>query len=278
MINEIPIVRIESGDNTAQISPKGAYISQVSLAGSEILKESEDKIQTHGGCAILIPYSGRVRNGVYYFEKNKYQLPINDNFGNSIHGFAKERMFEVDNLKTSTIKLSTVIDEPSYPSKLRISADYTVDKGSFRVKLIVSNIGFSNAPLIVGAHPYFIYDRDWEISFSESLSRFDMEDSLFPSNTARSAKTSYKNEPKAFGRFKYYIGGGTIKFFNGKQTLVIKRRNMQYLTIYVGEFTRNRSVAIEPQSGLPDAFNNKIGLKVIRPQNKMEFSFQFEVK
>ena len=53
----------------------GAYIKSLSLSGVDILMETPDGEQTHGGAALLIPYANRVRNASYTWNGKEYHLP-----------------------------------------------------------------------------------------------------------------------------------------------------------------------------------------------------------
>ena len=103
---------------SAKIDTIGAYLAELEIHGYPILKLAKDGISTHGGSAILVPYSGRVRNGRYLFEGIEYSLPLNDNKGNSIHGFALKSSFEVIKRRIDEIVLRTEINEESYPTSL----------------------------------------------------------------------------------------------------------------------------------------------------------------
>ncbi|MDG6904580.1 MAG: aldose 1-epimerase [Nitrososphaerota archaeon] len=95
----------------------GAYVKSLSISDVPILKSSPDGITTHGGCAALIPFEGRIRNGAYVFEGRKYTLP-NNKGGNAIHDFLKDLALELVKETPSSVELSGVLQHSGYPSTL----------------------------------------------------------------------------------------------------------------------------------------------------------------
>ena len=257
----------------ANVETVGAYLSELEFDGHKILKSADDGISTHGGSAVLVPFSGRVRNGKYLFEDHEYSLPLNDNMGNSIHGFARKSNFKVIKERVDEIVLRTEISEESYPTALILDVKYGVHSNKFLSSFTVANIGSKNSPIVVGTHPYFMVSNNWKLIFSKPLFEFLAKDHYFPIGKIVKANQKYSNEPSSFNEHLFYKGGGKISLINEEVEIEIMRHNMDYLTIYTGEFTEGKSIAIEPQSGLPDAYNSGIGLKIIKPGEKMNFWF-----
>jgi aldose 1-epimerase len=257
----------------ANVETVGAYLSVLEIDGHNILKPADDGISTHGGSAVLVPFSGRVKNGKYFFEGHEYILPLNDNMGNSIHGFVRKSNFTVIKERKDEIVLRTEITEESYPTSLILDVKYRAYSNKFLSSFTVANTGSKNSPLIVGAHPYFTVSNNWKLLFSKPLFEFLAKEYYFPNGKIVRANQKYSNEPSSFYEHLFYKGGGKISLINEDAVIEIMRHNMDYLTIYTGEFTEGKSIAIEPQSGIPDAYNSGIGLKIIKPRERMNFWF-----
>lgn len=276
-LSKIRCGKSHSLESHAIIQRKGAYLQSLILSGTKILKESKDGIQTHGGSAILIPFAGRIRNGIYNFEGRKYTLPINEPLGHSIHGFARDIYFRKDNETPTSVILSAEIDNDYYPGKLRIYVSYTLTCNALTSTYRVKNIGKNNAPLHVGIHPYFEFFGEWELTFSKKIYEIPNQDHLFPLNQRIPARQNYKNEAEYFRDHVFFYGGGNIMFHNGKTAVKIQRHNMPYLTMYSRNFAERNSLAIEPQSSIADSYNNKIGLRIIHPGQEISFYVRISV-
>ncbi len=271
------LFRIHDLESQAVIQEKGAYLQSLILRGTKILKESTDRIQTHGGSAILLPFAGRIRNGIYNFEGRKYTLPINEPLGHSIHGFARDLCFSKDNETSKSVSLSAEIDNEYYPGKLKIYVSYKLTDDALTSTYRVRNFGNSNAPLHVGIHPYFKFFGEWQLSFSRRIYEIPNQSHLFSLKQRLQARQKYQNESEYFNDHVFFYGGGDILFYNGKTTVKIQRHNMPYLTLYGGKFAEGNSLAIEPQSAVADSYNTKIGLRIIHPGQEISFGVKIRV-
>jgi aldose 1-epimerase len=271
------MIKLSAFYSKAIILEKGAYLQSLTLGGTRILKESRDGVQTHGGSAILIPFAGRVRNGVYYFKGRKYKLPINDLLGHSIHGFVQGLDFNPDTKTSKSVSLSADIENESYPSKLKVNISYTIGANLLTSVYRIINSGSVSAPLHVGIHPYFEFYGGWHMSFSRKIYEIPNEGHLFPLKRRLPTRQEYDNETEYFNDHVFFYGGGDIRFHNGKITVSIHRHNMPYLTIYGGKFSESNSLAIEPQSAVADSYNNMIGLRIIKPGQEISFGIKIRV-
>lgn len=271
------MLQISSGQSSAKIDATGAYLHSLILGGREILKSTGDGEQTHGGCAVLIPYAGRVRNATYSFEGTQYLLPRN--YGeNSIHGFVKNYEFSTVEKDDSSVALSLSRNEKGYPVPLETLIGYSLDSSSLKVSVSVSNKGNKGAPLLIGFHPYFIADKGWQLAHTERLQELNFSDGYFPDGTY--SDTDFNNDTRISERQfdNAYLGGGEITLENRDIDLTIQRKNMDYLVIYNGEYAEGKSVAVEPMSGAPDAFNNHMGLVSLGSGETYDCGFSIVVK
>jgi len=52
---------------------------------------------------------------------------------------------------------------------------------------------------------------------------------------------------------------------------------MPFFVLYNGKYAEGKSIAIEPLTGAPDAFNNGIGLKIIDPLKSLNTQFKIKL-
>ena len=63
--------------------------------------------------------------------------------------------------------------------------------------------------------------------------------------------------------------------YAGKSITVKPTHNYPYLQLYTPD--DRKSIAIENLSGAPNAFNNKIGLHIVKPQDKIVFETGYQI-
>lgn len=270
---ETSIIRCRS--SSAEILQKGAYLKSLSLNGIQILKPSMDELMTHGGCAVLVPYAGRVRNGTYTYQGKKYLLPKNSE-GNAIHGFLKDTLMKISRKTETSLELQTSLVHPGYPSALDVNIKYEISDSALSVQCRVMNVGDIEAPVSIGFHPYFLGTR-WEIEHECELVKLEMEEKLFPDG---------KRNPYNFNGFEhgsedqfddcyYFPCDAVLK--TDSYRLKMNKKNMSYVVVYNGEWAEERSVALEPYTSAPDAFNNGIGLIRLSHNDSYECGFSVEL-
>jgi len=266
----VALFSIRSNESTLTISSKGAYVTEWSIAGKNVLLPGNLERPTRGGMAIMIPYANRVRDGEYEFEGVRYVLPRNEE-GHAIHGLVLNDEWELLELGPSEIEFKHVLNHPGYPTELTSVVKYALGEREFRTDLIIRNTGSRTAPLVVGAHPYFIVSPDWRIRVDGEVRICVMSDKiptgeLLPYDIDNTSKREFDD--------CFLIGNAEVTLESSYSTIKMVRRNMPYTQIYTGI---PGSIAIEPMSGAPDAYHNGLGLIVIRPGETKTFSFTIKV-
>lgn len=245
----------------ATVDLLGAHVRSLSIGGDPIVKPTNDGIPTHGGIAVLMPYAGRVRHGQYAFEGRKFQLPTGKD-GHAIHGFAKDTTWEITVKKGASVSMAATLSGKGYPGTLEASIVYSARKRIFSTDCRVRNAGRSDAPIVVGFHPYLNAKR-WSVRASPNSYRYQLADGYFP--TGKKTRYSFELAGPGTKLDDCFGSSGTIELLSGGKKLTLRRRNMPYLVLYDGKYAEGKSVAIEPYSGLPDAYNNGIGLRTLSP-------------
>lgn len=261
----------------AEIKPEGAYMSSLLLDGKEIIKESKDGHQTHGGAAVLIPYAGRVRNARYVYEGTEYNLPKN-NGENSIHGFLKNLKWDVRENEGTSVLLSCEFSDPGYPTSIRADVNYELEKNKLTVSTAILNTGGKTAPLLIGFHPYFRISGDWSIKHTSELEQLNFVDGYFPDGTSTPVDFNGLTRMNDMEFDSCFRGGGAVSLRSDSFTMRMERENMPYLVVYNGTYSEGKSVAIEPMTGAPDSFNNGIGRIDLHSSEEFRCSYSIEVE
>lgn len=250
------------------------------ISGYETYEEIVEHSKSRS--AILCPFPNRVANGTYIFDSNgqgekEYSLPLNKaNEGNAIHGFLYDKQFELVDAKggeefgSITFVYNYDGSLSGYPFPFMLSVMYQLSSEGLEVKFEVENTGDSRMPIGLGWHPYFgmgdnIGNAELKIPECDEI----LVDQMIPngatrgydkfSNTVRIDREKFDTGFKLGEDRKVSLnmGPGNLNvLFNG-----------QYLQVYIPP--DRQSIAIEPMTCAADAFNNKMGLKVLLPGEKM---------
>ncbi|NON62143.1 aldose 1-epimerase [Acidianus sp. RZ1] len=252
---------------------KGAYLSLLYIEGLEILKPGIYEHLTHGGMAILLPYANRVFNATYTWEGRTYHLPKAKGQNYSIHGLVRNKIWKVRRFDKSSITMEYTLSHKGYPTTLNCFVTYSLSSNGLTVNLEVKNIGDIRSPLTVGFHPYFIFKNTWKLECEKNVNILNISPEKV---TQRSQECSKIRFPNSFDTT--FKGGGELILISEDRKLKIRRNNMEFFQVYNGEWAGNDSVAIEPMSGPPYAFNNGYGLSAIEPYQTLKFGFNIIVE
>lgn len=275
MAYETLVIRHEK--STAEICLKGAYVRTLSLSGKELLKPSHDWRETHGGMAMLLPYANRVRNAEYDWNGRVYHLPRN-NGEHSIHGLTRDVEWTVAHRGNNTISLWHKLETDQYPVPLYIKVGYSISSNSFTIEIEATNEGDIPAPFMAGMHPYFVFSDSWRLESPRMLLFMKYEDSYFPDGTVTPRLAGSISSGSGESYDNTFIAGQEVRLVSGDRNVMIRNNNMPFLVVYNGEYSEGTSVAIEPMTAAPDAFNNRIGLITIDPGEQFRCSAVFELQ
>ena len=151
----------------AVVSPWGASLRRYFLIDDEG-RESDIVWGYSGGSRkrggqgdVLIPFPGRIGDGRYSFDGQRFQLECNDKEGpNAIHGFVRSLPWQVQDVHANKVTFEIRLDAEryagrGYPFSLAISVMYDLDASGLTCTFTVKNVGQQAAPVGVGFHPYF---------------------------------------------------------------------------------------------------------------------------
>ncbi len=268
-------MKISSDIMVAEIEENGAYVKSVQYNGIDIIKRSNDGHKTHGGIAPLFPYANRIENGSYTFMGRQYQFARTKE-GNSIHGYAKDIKWDVEEQEEDSVTLKTdLFRENEYPFHVICTLHICISGSRF-----CENANFylreGKAPIAPGFHPYYMVDENWEINLERRALKAMKKDEYFPSGdyvefykNIRSKRSGYFDD-----LFKYE---GQIVLNTSQMRYTVERINSKYFMLYNGQFAENRSVAIEPMSSPVNSFRTGDDIKVLNSGEILPFGFSFSV-
>ncbi len=290
------------GSRRAVVSPWGASLRRYFLVGSggdevDLVWGYSGGNQKKGGQGdVLIPFPGRIAEGRYSFDGERFQLERNDKEGpNAIHGFVRTLPWQVSRIEATCVSFDIRLEAEQYGSKgypfsLAIQVTYGLDEKGLSCAFDVRNAGTSPAPVGVGFHPYFtvgttmIDEADARIPASGFL---EFNDKLAPTgNVLAAAGTEWDcRDYRRIGSKKFnhcYVqlerdteGMATASLrhaASGRVVEVTMDRSFTAIVAYTGDAIADaprRAFAIEPMTCASDAFNHpEWGLKRLLPDER----------
>ncbi len=148
---------LENGESHAVINLIGSALVGLRFGDFQLIPEIDLGPKVFAG-TLMTPWPNRIENGVYQFEGKQYQLEIRDGMGNALHGLVDEQSAEVLEHRIGFARLRNFVQSSAgYPANLVVESVFELTATELMVSYTVTNRGPGNAPVGIGAHPYFPY-------------------------------------------------------------------------------------------------------------------------
>ncbi len=273
----------------------GGAINNFYVNGKQILVGANnlDEIKNHTikafGGAQLFPFPNRIKNGKFKIGIKDYQLPINETMlNNSLHGLIYNKSFKVvlvdENKGVIKLRYEYKRDDDGYPFHVQIENSYQLTKNALIIKTSLENKGDTTIPVGHGWHPYFKSTLNIDKSNLQIFSNeyFELNRQFIPTGNKIKDNTFLKVHQIGTTKFDHCYkiepsNGLIAKLISPQKDLTISllAKGYSYLQIYIPP---NRDcIALEPQTALPDTFNNKIGCIELSPDEPHHFIFEIHV-
>ncbi len=300
------IIMVEQENSSAYFSviPEyGAHVNEVvlvknnrpvSILEGEKFQDTMVENKWYRG-AKLFPFANRVLDGQYTFDNQKYQLPINFHEQyHAIHGIVYNLPFKVirqrNAIKKASITLQLIYkgNIQGYPFPFVLELSYVLqNQKEFTCTTKVINTGSSPMPFSDGWHPYFTLESE------------NIDELMLHLPSSQLLTTDNRQIPDGFTQpftvFDDFAPIGNTVFDDCFQIPVSKKQKATTILInpakdltlsiwqdctpntyqYVQVFTppNRKSIAIEPMTSAPNAFNNHQGLQILQPDEVFSASF-----
>lgn len=138
---------------------RGAIPTSFQVGGREMLYLDEITYRDHsanvrGGCPVLFPSCGRLRDKIYQYRGKMYSLET--------HGFARDLSWQVEAQGDSTLILAVESNQETlerFPFAFRLQHIYRVEHAAMSITQRVCNRSEEKMPFSIGLHPYFRAER-----------------------------------------------------------------------------------------------------------------------
>jgi aldose 1-epimerase len=286
-------VEIRSGDHAAWIVEVGGGIRRYVAGGVDVLDGyAEDEICHSGRGQVLLPWPNRIADGRYAFAGAERQLALTEPAArNAIHGLVRWANWTVAGRTADRVTMAYALHpQPGYPHALDLRVDYRLDGTSLTVTTTAANAGDAPCPFGAGAHPYLAVPgpavdaatlrapgRTRLVSDERGIpsGREPVDGTPFDFREARAIGATVLDdcftdlERDADGRARVRLG----------ETVVWFDEAYSYAMLFTGDplpDVARRSLAVEPMTCAPNAFQSGDGLLVLEPGETFSGSFGIE--
>jgi aldose 1-epimerase len=207
----------------------------------------------------------------------------------AIHGIMYDADFVIQATEANEHQAAVILvhhyhgSDKGYPFHFTMQVKWVLEKNNtVSVQTTVMNNAIVPIPLVDGWHPYFTLGESIDNCSLQFLSKGKMEydSDLLPTGNMI-----------ADDRFSKGLKLGSIQLDDGYELAAdnssctlqneqfILKINPSSLYPYLQLYTPpdRKSIAIENLSGAPNAFNNKIGLHIVKPQEDIVFETSYQV-
>lgn len=242
-----------------------------------------------GSGQVLAPWPNRIAQGKYCFGGRDIKAPIDDRAnGSANHGLVRWRPWSLVAAAQNRVTLElTLLATPAYPFSVTLEIDYHLSRHGLTVTTSASNVGEEACPFGIGFHPYFaasVTVDDLELHVP-AQSFLELDKALIPTGVTNRVGDSLVDfsAPAPIGARKLNTtftdllgsddGRTTVTLhdrWRGRSTQVWMDEQFTCVQVFTGDTIssderRRKSVAIEPMTCPPNAFNSGTGLIVLEP-------------
>ncbi|HMA46336.1 MAG TPA: aldose 1-epimerase family protein [Frankiaceae bacterium] len=281
-------VELSHGDQRATVVEVGGGVRTYDVGGRPVLHGyAEDEMCDAARGQVLIPWPNRVAGGAYHFAGRHLQLALTQpEQGNAIHGLTRWANWTLEQPGPSVAAASHLLHpQPGYPFTLACRVEHRLGEDGLTTRIGVTNVGADPAPVGFGCHPYLTVGTptiDTAVLRLPAATRLVTDGRGIPVGREPVAGSPWDfREPRvigdvrldtaltglrrdADGRFRVRLAAP-----EGPTTLTVWADGaFAWVQVFsgdgLGEQAR-RSLAVEPMTCAPDAFNNGEGLRVVGP-------------
>lgn len=240
--------------------------------------------------AKMNPFAGRLEAGTYEWGGEKYTIEKFYLGKNALHGIQYDANYKIQSTNSSDLHASIILEhtyegtDPGFPFPYKLTIEWQLEKNNqLSVATTLTNLHKASIPMMDGWHPYFQLDSSVEhctLTFNASY-EVEFDASLLPNGQVKEVNQFEKGfliENQHLDHcFKLHPVENEIQLASSKLVLLIRpMKNYPFVQLYTP--ADRKSIAIENLSGVPNCFNNKMGLQILEPQQTISYLTQFQVK
>lgn len=288
--------RISAGHYTAVITQSGAALRSLTYGERALLDGfAEDQASFGGRGQLLAPWPNRIRDGRYAFDGIRHQLPLTEpSRRTALHGLVQWSAWSLLTHEPDSVTLGyRVMSRPGYPWTLDLEVTYTLGADGLTITQSATNRSNRPAPYASGAHPYVLAGQsgidEWTVEVPATSRLLTDAERLLPTTTEAVDGTRYDlRTPRPLGDLvlnhayssleRDDRGRATTRLLtpHGTGAEIWVDEQHRWLMLYTGDdtpATARRSLAVEPMTAPPDAFNSGTDLVQLEPGERFSASW-----
>jgi aldose 1-epimerase len=266
---------IASSTHRAVITEVGATLRSFSVEGRDVVRGFGVQDMISGGRGQnLIPWPNRIRDGRYTFNGATQQLALTEPARhNASHGLARYVPWVLIDKKADAVTNRVrVHPQPGWPGTLESTITHQLTQDGLTVTVEASNVGTADVPFGYGAHPYLTVGEATvdEVALTvPAASYLEVDDDrLLPLKLSPVEGTAYDlREGRVLGSMSLDTamtdlardsdGRWRVRLVLGDRYAELwGDETMRWTQVFTGGPKRDLSVAVEPMTCGPDAFND----------------------
>lgn len=270
---------LTDGEQVADVVARGAALRSYRCGGRDVVDGFElDEVPPAFNGAVLAPWPNRLRDGRWTYRGEVQQLPVNEPpTGSALHGLVQWADWQpVDSDRTRLTLSCRILPQPGYPFELSLEVGYSLSAAGLRCDMSARNHSPEPAPFGCSAHPFFGFPGlgvDDMRLVVPARARLETDERLLPTHL----RPTVPGEPggltpsslngteldNAFTQLERDTDGTvSVQLFGGAEVITVwADDSFGWWQIYTSDMfdpadaRYRRSVAVEPMTCGPDAFN-----------------------
>ncbi|MDX1470873.1 MAG: aldose 1-epimerase [Flavobacteriaceae bacterium] len=262
-------------------SEQGATLEYLELRNTIIIQPLKIPYGKSFASAIMFPFVNRVQDSTYKFKNNTFQLQKTQGFKTAIHGLIYNKRFKLINDSENKSEVSLYYeskgDAEGFPFKYRIEVKYKLTHSNLTLNLKVENIDQEEFPFSIGWHPYFFVGDLKKTSLKlNSTSKLAVDGEMMPTHIEPFEWYDFRSLDNTSYDDTFKTEAEEIDLKTDRYQLKISSQPAcEYIQLFIPP--EREFVAIEPMTAPANAFNNKIGLKTLQPEEEFKMEWKLEL-
>ncbi|MFT3932593.1 MAG: aldose 1-epimerase [Chitinophagaceae bacterium] len=242
----------------------------------------------------LSPFVCRIADGKYNYDGEEFEFEKKFMDGNAIHGLLFNKPFKQTGHFADEQRAGVVFKyvykevDDGYPFNYSCEIRYTLlPNNLLQLQTTIINLDDLTIPMADGWHPYFTLGGkvdDWLLYFN-SKAMIEFDERLIPTKKIVPYNDFLEAKPIAGTQFDNCFllneddDTNAACFLrneaNGLQLNIFPDGTYPFLQVFTPD--HRNSIAIENLSAIPDAFNNRIGLLMLKPRHTHSFTVHYQI-
>ncbi|MEN8765878.1 aldose 1-epimerase [Wenyingzhuangia sp.] len=231
--------------------------------------------------SLLFPFVNRIKDGEYTYKGLGYKFECNEiENHNALHGLVFDKTFACVNSDLSNDQASVTLSYSptsiinAFPYLFALEVTYVLTPNSLEVKVKVENVDTQTFPFTLGWHPYFLSDDLYNSRLEfKATNEYQFDERMITKGHIRSQlEMPFEINDKMLDHC-YALSDSSVLFETPKYKMTLSTSGQDnYFQIYTPP--KKNTIALEPVTGVSDSFNNKIGLRELKPKENYTINWR----